>query len=141
MLLTTFDPAAEFDRIARRAFAPAGPGRAPIRMDAIRHQQEVELRFDLPGIDADSLDVTVDRGVLTVSASRSEEYAENEKPFVRERVMGTFSRQIRLSDSVDAENIEAAYEAGVLTVRVPLQEQAQPRKVEVKAPGRAELTA
>jgi len=141
MLLTTFDPTVELNRIARRAFAPVPAGRAPIRMDAIRRPQEVELRFDLPGIDADSLDVTVDRGVLTVTASRSQEHAEGEKPFITERVMGSFSRQIRLSDTVDAENIEASYEAGVLTVRVPLQEQAQPRKVEVKAPGKAELSA
>ena len=93
MVLTTFDPFAEFDRITRR------PG---IRMDAIRRPEEVELRFDLPGIDTDSLDVTVDRGVLTVSAKRSEEYAEDEKPFIRQRVMGSFSHRVRLSDTVDS---------------------------------------
>jgi HSP20 family protein len=140
-MLTTFDAIAEFDRIAQRSFGPARADRTAIRMDAIRRAEEIELRLDLPGIDTDSLDVTVDRGVLTISAKRSEEYGEGEKLFVRQRAMGSFTRSVRLSDSVDAENIEASYEAGVLTVRVPLQEKAQPRKVEVKAPGKAELAA
>lgn len=133
MLLTTFDALAEFDRIARRAFGsvPAGTQAAAIRMDAIRRPREIELRFDLPGIDTDSLDVTVDHGVLSVTARRSQEFGPDEKPFIRQRVMGTFAHRVRLSDSVDAERIEAAYEAGVLTVRVPLQEKAQPHKVAV----------
>ena len=116
MLLSTFDPFAEF----HRALRTADGGHAAMRMDAIRREQEVELRFDLPGIDTDSIDVTVDRGVLTVSAKRAEEYAEDEKPFVRERVMGSFTRRVRLSDSVDAEKISAAYDGGVLRVTVPL---------------------
>jgi HSP20 family protein len=139
-MLTTFDAIAEFDRIAQRAFGPQ-TGRSAIRMDAIRRPEEIELRFDLPGIDTDSLDVTVDRGVLNISAKRSEEYAEDEKLFIRQRAMGSFSHRVRLSDSVDAEKIEADYEGGVLKVRVPLQAQAQPRKVEVKAPAKAELPA
>lgn len=140
-MLTTFDAIAEFDRITQRAFGPAQAGRSAIRMDAIRRPTEVELRFDLPGIDTDSLDVTVDRGVLTISAKRSEEYAEDEKLFIRQRVMGSFAHRVRLSEGVDAEKIEADYEGGVLKVRVPLQEKAQPRKVEVKAPAKAELSA
>jgi HSP20 family protein len=141
-MLTTFDAIAEFDRIAQRSFGPARADRTAIRMDAIRRAEEIELRLDLPGIDTDSLDVTVDRGVLTISAKRSEEYGEGEKLFIRQRAMGSFTRSVRLSDSVDAENIEAAYEAGVLTVRVPLQEKAQPRKVTVEvAAAKAELAA
>ena len=140
-MLTTFDAIAEFDRIAQRAFGPARTDRSAIRMDAIRRPQEIELRFDLPGIDTDSLGVTVDRGVLTISAKRSEEYGEDEKLFIRQRVMGSFTQSVRLSDSVDAEKIDAAYEGGVLTVRVPLQEKAQPRKVEVKAAAKAEVSA
>ena len=95
MLLTSFDPFAEF----HRALRTADGGHAAMRMDAIRREGEVELRFDLPGIDTESIDVTVDRGVLTVSATRSEEHSEGEKPFVRERVMGSFTRRVRLSDS------------------------------------------
>jgi HSP20 family protein len=137
MVLATFDPFAEFHR-ARRT---ADPGFAGVRMDAIRRQDEIELRFDLPGIDTESIDVTVDRGVLTVSARRSEEYAEGEKPFIRERVMGSFSRKIRLSDVVDADRIAASFDGGVLTVSVPLTERAQPRKVEINTQARAAVTA
>jgi HSP20 family protein len=137
MLLSTFDPFAEY----HRALRAADGGHATMRMDAIRREQEVELRFDLPGIDTDSIDVTVDRGVLTVSAKRSEEYTEGEKPFVRERIMGSFTRRIRLSDSVDAEKIAASYDGGVLRVSVPLQERALPRKVEVSTGARAAVEA
>jgi len=137
MLLTSFDPFAEF----HRALRTADGGNAAIRMDAVRGDQDIELRFDLPGVDTDSIDVTVDRGVLTVSARRSAEYTEGEKPFIRERIMGSFARRIRLSDSVDAEHISASYDAGVLRVHVPLQERALPRKVEVSTAARAAVEA
>jgi HSP20 family protein len=137
MLLATFDPFAEF----HRALRTADGGHSAMRMDAVRHEQEVELRFDLPGIDTDSIDVTVDRGFLTVSATRTDEYAEGEKPYVRERIMGSFTRHIRLSDSVDAAGIAASYDGGVLTVTVPLMERAKPRKVEVRTEARAAVEA
>ena len=143
MLLTTFDPFAEFDRLARGTFGPARGSRPQpaVRMDAIRREHDVQLRFDLPGIDPDSIDVTVDRGVLSVSAKRDEEYAEGEKPFIRERVMGSFSRRIQLADTVDADRIEAAFDAGVLTVTVPVAETAKPRKVEITSGAKAEIAA
>ena len=137
MLLTSFDPFAEFHRALRTADGDY----AAMRMDAIRGDQDIELRFDLPGIDTDSIDVTVDRGVLTVSAKRSAEYAEGEKPFIRERIMGSFMRRIRLSDIVDAERISASYDAGVLRVHVPLQERALPRKVEISTAATAAVEA
>jgi HSP20 family protein len=137
MLLTSFDPFAEF----HRALRTADGGHAPMRMDAVRRESEIELRFDLPGIDPDSINVTVDRGVLAVSAHRAEEYADAEKPFIRERVMGSFARRVRLSDSVDAENISAAYDGGVLRVTVPLVERAQPRKIEVSTAAKAAVEA
>ena len=137
MLLTTFDPFAyEFDRRARRALGSADYRRLA-RMDAIRRENDIELRFDLPGIDPESIDVTVDRGVLAVSARRAEEYTEEEKPFIRERVMGSYTRRLRLSDAVDADKIEASYTDGVLTVHVPVLEQAKPRKIEVRADAKA----
>ncbi|HTP16545.1 MAG TPA: Hsp20/alpha crystallin family protein [Streptosporangiaceae bacterium] len=142
MLLTSFDPiSAEFDRLVQRAFGPVGAARPVMRMDGIRREDAVELRFDLPGIDTDSIDVTVDRGLLTVSAHRGEEYAEGEKPFIRERVMGSFTRQVRLSEAVDSEKIEAGYDRGILTVRLPLAEKALPRKVEVRTEAKAEIAA
>jgi HSP20 family protein len=138
MLLTSFDPFAEFDRRAQRA---SGASRSAVRMDAVRREQDVLLRFDLPGIDPDSIDVTVDRGVLTVSAQRNEEYAEGEKPFIRERVMGSFTRRLRLADTVDADAIGATFDAGVLTVVVPVAETAKPRKVEIAQAAKTEIPA
>ena len=138
VLLATFDPfAQEFDRLTRRAFGDHADFRRLARMDAVRRENEVELRFDLPGIDRESIDVTVDRGVLTVSATRNEEHTEGEKPFIRERVMGSYTRRVRLSDTVEADKIEASYTDGVLTVHVPVAEQAKPRKIEVSADAKA----
>jgi hypothetical protein len=71
--------------------------------------------------------------VLSISARRSQEFGQDERPFIRQRFMGSFAHRVRLSDSVNADAIEAAYEGGVLTVRVPLLEKAQPRKIEVRA--------
>jgi len=144
--LTSYDPfTREFDRIAQRVFGTTNGGavtrRSVMRMDAIRRNDEVVLRFDVPGIDPESIEVTVDRGVLTVSASRAEEYAEGENPFIRERVMGSFSRRVSLADTVDAEKIDATYANGVLSVRLPLLEKAQPRKVEIHTDGQKEIAA
>lgn len=133
-MLTTFDPfSREFDRFARRTFgAVNGSAGSVMRMDAVRRDDGIVLRFDVPGIDADSIEVTVDRGVLTVAARRTEELAEGEKPYIRERVTGSFSRRLYLGETADADNIEAEYNDGVLTVRVPVTEKARPRKVEVR---------
>jgi HSP20 family protein len=146
VLLTAFDPfTQEFDRLAQRVFGTANGGAVTrwsvMPMDAIRSKDEVVLRFDLPGIDPESIEVTVDRGVLAVSAQRAEEYAEGEKPYRRERVMGTFTRRVSLSDTIDAEKIDAGYTNGVLSVRLPLLEKAQPRKVEIHTDGQKEIAA
>lgn len=145
MPLTSYDPfTQEFDRLARRVFGTTNGAvsrRSVMPMDVIRRKDEVELRFDLPGIDPESLEVTVDRGVLTVSAKRAEEYAEGENPYRRERVMGTFTRRVSLSDTIDSEKIDAGYTNGVLSVRLPLLEKAQPRKVEIHTDGQKEIAA
>ena len=145
MPLTSYDPfTQEFDRLARRVFGTTNGAvsrRSVMPMDVIRRKDEVELRFDLPGIDPESIEVTVDRGLLTVSAKRAEEYAEGENPYRRERVMGTFTRRVSLSDTIDAEKIDAGYTNGVLSVRLPLLEKAQPRKVEIHTDGQKEIAA
>jgi HSP20 family protein len=125
--LTTFDPF-----LNARAFGrTAGSARPALPMDGIRRQDDVVLRFDLPGVGLENIDVSVDRGVLTVSAKREEEKSDSDRPFVRERVTGTLRRRVYLGDAYDADKVEAAYENGVLTVRVPLAEQARARKVEI----------
>ncbi len=145
MLLTSFDPfVTDFDRLVQRSFgwADGNRGRSGVLpMDVIRRDGEVVLRIDLPGADQDSIDVTTDHGVLTVAAKRSEEYGEQERPVVRERPMGSYTRKIRLAETVDTEKVEAAYDNGVLTIVLPVQEKAKPRKVEIKGAGSPELTA
>jgi HSP20 family protein len=145
MLLTSFDPfVTDFDRLVQRTFGwvdGSAAGRAALPMDVVRRDNEVVLRLDLPGADPDSIEVTTDRRVLTVSAQRSEELAEGDKAIVRERVLGSFVRKIRLAETVDAESVSAQYENGVLTIVLPIAEQAKPRKIEIARPGAPELAA
>jgi HSP20 family protein len=131
MLLTSIDPfiqefERQFDRFARQG------GETVMPMDGIRRADDVVLRFDLPGIDPDSIEVTVDRGVLSVTARRAEEFGQDERVFVRERVMGAFTRRVYLSEHLDPDAIEAAYDNGVLTVRIPVLDRAKPRKVAIQ---------
>ncbi|MFI7699028.1 Hsp20/alpha crystallin family protein [Nonomuraea sp. NPDC049480] len=133
MLLTSIDPffqefERQFDRLTRQALGAEG---TVMPMDGLRRDDDVLLRFDLPGIDPDSIEVTVDRGVLSVTARREEEIAENERLFVRERPMGSFTRRVYLSEHLDSDKIDAGYANGVLTVRIPVLERAKPRKVEI----------
>jgi HSP20 family protein len=134
MYLTTLDPfTRDFDRIVRRAF---GAGFAPasttaLAMDTVRRDGELVLRFDVPGVDQEKIDVTVDHGVLTVSATREETRTEGESPVVRERRFGSFRRSIRLAENLDADSIEATNHDGVLEIRIPVREEAKPRKIEV----------
>jgi len=146
MYLTTLDPAKDFDRIVRRAFGANG-GRnfnyAPaLPMDTVRRDGEVLLRFDVPGVAQDKIDVTVDKGVLTVSTTREEAKTEGENPVVRERLFGSFTRRVRLADNLDADAIEASQHDGVLEIRIPVRQEAKPRKVTVgTAGGAGELPA
>ena len=133
MYLTTFDP---FARATRRTF-----GQSVMPLDGVRRDGDVLLRFDVPGIDPESIDVTVNNGVLSVSVKRQEERTENDKFFVRERSMGTFTRRMYLSKNLNADAVEAAYNNGVLEVRIPVLEQAKPRKIEVRQSDDQELAA
>jgi len=128
-------PAAGDNQITRRAFGvPALP------MDTARTDGELVLRFDVPGIDPEKIDVTVDRGVLTVSATREEAKTEGESPVVQERLSGSFTRRVRLSENLDADKIEASNADGVLEIRIPVLEAAKPRKIEIST-AKKELAA
>lgn len=134
MYLTTLDPITrDFDRIVRLAFGTSfGPAfTTALPMDTVRRDGEFVLRFDVPGVDPEKIEVTVDRGVLTVSATREETRTEGESPVVRERASGSFTRRVRLSGNLDADKIEASNHDGVLEVRIPVREEAKPRKITV----------
>lgn len=136
MLMRT-DPFREFDRLAQQVFGAASPGTwsrpAVMPMDAYRSGEEFVVEFDLPGVSPDSIDLDVERNVLTIKAERRPHRADEVEMQVSERPLGVFSRQLFLGDTLDAEHIQASYDAGVLTLRIPISEAAKPRKIAIDA--------
>ena len=105
MLLTSFDPFL-YDRLTRRTLGWSNwPVRTAIPMDATRREDDVVLRFDLPGFQLDDIDVQVDKGVLAVTAKREDEKADSDRPFVRERLSGSLSRRIYLGNVYDTDKV------------------------------------
>ncbi len=128
-MLMRFDPFREFERVTGE---PARPSRMP--MDAYRRGDAFVVHFDLPGVRAETIDLTVEQNTLTVTTERSWPSVEGDELVIRERPQGTFSRQLMLGDSLDTERITARYDQGVLTITIPVAEQSKARKVQV-APG------
>jgi HSP20 family protein len=118
-----------FERLSSRG---SSNGYWPMPMDAYKRGNDLWVDIDLPGVAADSIDINVERNVLTVSAQRNWERQEGDQAYLAERHRGTFRRQVHLGDGLDANRIEARYDDGVLTLRIPVAEAAQPRKVEVQ---------
>ncbi|MEU4196233.1 Hsp20/alpha crystallin family protein [Kribbella sp. NPDC026611] len=134
------DPFRELDRFAQQVFGNQTPGTwsrpTPMPLDAYRHGDEYVVAFDLPGVSADAIELDIERNVLTVKAERRPlDTGEGVELQVSERPLGVFSRQLFLGDTLDADRIEANYEAGVLTLRIPIAEQAKPRKIAIAHTG------
>jgi HSP20 family protein len=101
-------------------------------LDAYRTGDEYVMCFDLPGVDPEAIDIDVERNMLTVKAERRPSHErDGVKWEVSERPLGVFSRQLMLSDTLDPDGISADYEAGVLTLRIPVAEKAKPRKIAI----------
>jgi HSP20 family protein len=132
MLMRT-DPFRELDRLTQQFFGTDGTSTRPavMPMDAFRSGNEYVVQFDLPGVAPDSIDLDVERNVLTVKAERNLGYGEGAEVEVAERPRGVFSRQLFLGDTLDVDSISASYDEGVLTLRVPIAEQAKPRKIAI----------
>jgi HSP20 family protein len=130
-MLMRYDPFRELDRYTDQLFGTNGR-QAWMPMDAVRKPDGVELRFDVPGVSPDSIDLSVERNVLTVRAERSAFLGEGEESLAKERPQGSFVRQVFLGEALDVERLDAAYEQGVLTVTIPVAEQAKPRKIEIR---------
>lgn len=128
MLMRT-DPFRDFDRLAQQALGTtARPAVMP--MDAWREGDRFIVEFDLPGVDANSLNLDVERNVLTVHAQRPELDPDREMVSA-ERARGVFSRQLFLSETLDTDAIEANYSGGVLRLTIPVAEKAKPRRIEI----------
>ena len=131
MLLRTADPFREFDRLTQQILGTTNRP-AVMPMDAWREGDTFVLEFDLPGIARESIDLDVERNVLTVRAERIARNGDWEM-LATERTRGLFSRQLVLGDNLDLEHIEASYDAGVLRLVVPVAERAKPRRIEIGA--------
>lgn len=134
MLMRT-DPFRELDRLTQQVLGTAtGTWSRPtaMPMDAYRLGDEFVVAFDLPGVSPDAIDLDVERNVMTVRAERRPTVSDQDVEMqVAERPLGVFSRQLFLGDSLDSEHIRASYESGVLTLRIPVAEQAKPRKIAI----------
>ena len=129
MLLRTTDPFRDFDRLTQQLFGTTNRP-AVMPMDAWREGDRFVIEFDLPGVARESIDLDVERNVLTVRAERVARNGDWEM-LASERPRGVFSRQLVLGDNLDLEHIEATYEGGVLRLAVPVAEKAKPRKIEI----------
>jgi HSP20 family protein len=129
MLMRT-DPFRELDRLTQQVLGTAArPAAMP--MDAYRQGDAFYICLDLPGIRAESIDLTVEQNVLTVRAERAPAQPEDAEMIVSERPYGTFTRQVFLGETLDADHIGADYTAGVLTLTIPVREAAKPRSIQV----------
>ncbi|MFJ4671457.1 Hsp20/alpha crystallin family protein [Kitasatospora purpeofusca] len=137
MLMRT-DPFRELDRLTQQFLGTNGTWSrpAPMPLDACRVGDEYVICFDLPGVAPDAIDIDVERNMLTVKAERRPSHrGEDVKWELSERPLGVFSRQVMLSDTLDPAGISADYDAGVLTLRIPVAEKAKPRKIAISRTG------
>jgi HSP20 family protein len=146
MLMQT-DPFRDLDTLFSRFAGRQTNSGGIAPMDAFRRGSDVWVHMELPGVKAENLEITVERNVLTIAAERNWQRQEGDQPYFGERYRGNFRRQIQLGDGLDLENLEADLHDGILTVRIPVAEQAKPRKVQVShsqgesAPQAIETTA
>jgi HSP20 family protein len=140
MLMRT-DPFRELDRLSQQLLGQQGAGTwskpSPMPIDAYRVGEEFVVHFDLPGVTPEAVELEVERNVLTVKAERRPNVTgEHVELVLSERPLGVFSRQLFLGDTLDTDRITADYDAGVLTLRIPVAEKAKPRKVEISGGSR-----
>ncbi|MET9962446.1 Hsp20/alpha crystallin family protein [Streptomyces sp. NPDC006326] len=142
MLMRT-DPFRELDRLTQQLTGSTGTWSKPsiMPMDAYREGDVYVIAFDLPGVSTDAIDIDVERNMLTVKAERRPTAKAGDVQMeLSERPLGVFSRQLMLADTLDTEHIQADYDAGVLTLRIPIAERAKPRKIEIgNTGGRKEI--
>ncbi len=129
-----YDPFREFEQVTQHLLSG---GRAPrsFPMDAYRRGDKFFVHLDLPGVDPNSIDITVEAGTLSISAERRFEQKEEDEIIVSERPQGRFSRDLRVGTAIDVDRIGAEYQNGVLTLSLPVSERAKPRTIQVQAHG------
>jgi HSP20 family protein len=136
-MLTRFDPVVDLERISAELLGPLARRPAVMPLDAYRHEDRWTVKVDLPGVDAKTIDVTVDRNVLRIEATRDWQPDEGDNVLALERPRGTFTRQLMLGEDISSSKITADYSDGVLTVTLPVAEEAKPKKVAITTGGPA----
>ncbi|MGW0390492.1 Hsp20/alpha crystallin family protein [Streptomyces sp. NPDC003042] len=132
MLMRT-DPFRELDRLTQQVLGTAARS-AAMPMDAFREGDAFVVELDLPGVDPESIDLDVEQNVLNIKAERrTTASGDDREVLIAERPAGTFSRQLFLGETLETDRVEASYDAGVLRLTIPVAEQAQPRKIEIRA--------
>jgi HSP20 family protein len=141
-LLMQTDPFRELDRLTQQVFGRTGTlsRSAVMPMDAYRSGDEFVVHLDLPGVDPSAIELHVEHDLLTVKVER-QPTAEHADTVAVERPHGVFSRQLFLGEALDAEHITASYDAGVLTLKIPVAAETKPRKIEIKAGGAKQQTS
>lgn len=132
-MLMRFEAFRESERITEELLSGLRARQIPV--DAYRRGDEFKVQLDMPGVDPGSIELTVEKDVLTVGATRTRTQAEGDQNYVAERAHGEFGRQLFLGESLDRDSVTATYEDGVLTITIPVAEQAKPRKVEIAHAG------
>ena len=128
-MATTFDPFRDLDRLLNGS--PRTPASAAMPMDLYRKGEQFVAHVDLPGVDPSSVDVDVEDRTLTIRAERRQEFDGDVQWLSHERPAGTFARQVTMGYGVALDRIEAEYRDGVLTLKIPMAEEAKPRKITV----------
>ena len=132
-MLMRFEPFRAFDRVTEELLSGGRLRQIPV--DAYRRGDEFKVHLDLPGVDPGAIELTVEKDVLSVQATRAWVPLEGDAIEVRERAQGEFSRQLLLGESLDRDHVAATYQDGVLMITIPVAEQAKPRKVEISHAG------
>lgn len=138
-MMRFMDPLEEMDRMMSSFTGRGGTGIMP--MDAYEHNDIYTLRFDLPGVDPNDVDLTVEGNILTVTAERASEEIDRVTWLLRERPSGSHRRDVRLGDRLDTGRVSASHDNGVLTVTIPMRAEAKPHKVSIAAGNSGKLTA
>jgi len=134
-MVMRYDPFRDIDRQMQQLVGRMQDTSSTMAMDAYRRGDSVFVLFDLPGVDAGSIEVTAEQNTLTVRAERRWTPGSDDQILAQERPQGLFMRQLMLGEHLDAQKVQAGYENGVLTIELPVAPEAKPRKIEVRASG------
>ena len=134
-MVMRYDPFRDIDRQVQQLVGRMQDASSTMAMDAYRRGDFVFIHFDLPGVEAESIEVTAEQNTLTVRAERRWTPESDDQILAQERPQGLFTRQLMLGEHLDTQEVRAGYESGVLTIELPVTPQAKPRKIEVRASG------